>query len=93
MRRGLRIAIGLLVILIALAIVNALVLDRQRQSAEVNAPGGEIVSVSSVDLQVVDQPATDTAQPEGEPIVLLHCFGCSSRWWDAMVPSSTSTTG
>lgn len=86
MRRGLRIAIGLLVILIALAIVNALVLDGQRRPAEVTAPGGEILAGSSVDLQVIDQPATDPALPEGEPIVLLHCFACSSRWWDAMVP-------
>ena len=86
MRRGLRITFGLLVILIALAIVNAFVLDGQRQSAKADAPGGEIVPVSSVDLQVIDQPATDTSRPEGEPIVLLHCFSCSSRWWDAMLP-------
>ena len=86
MRRGLRIAIGLLVVLVALAIVNALVLDGQRQSAEADAPGGEILELSSVDLQVVDQPPTDATGPVGEPIVLLHCFACSSRWWDAMVP-------
>ncbi len=85
MRRGLRIALGVLVVLIALAVVNAIVLDSQRQSAEVTAPDGKILELSSVDLQVVDRPATDPAA-QGEPIVLLHCFACSSRWWEAMVP-------
>lgn len=85
MRRGLRILLGVLVLLIALAIVNAIVLDNQRRSAEVTAPEGEILELSSVDLQIVDRPAT-APNAEGEPIVLLHCFACSSRWWEAMVP-------
>jgi len=84
-RRGLRIAVGLLIVLIALAIVNAIVLDKQRRPAEANAPGGEILGLPSVDLQVIDQPATGP-EAEGEPIVLLHALGASSRWWDEMVP-------
>jgi pimeloyl-ACP methyl ester carboxylesterase len=85
LRRGLRIALGVVVLLIALAIVNAIVLDNQRRSAEATAPGGKILHLSSVDLQVVDLPATDPVA-QGEPIVLLHCFACSSRWWDPIVP-------
>jgi pimeloyl-ACP methyl ester carboxylesterase len=84
-RRGLRIVLGLLVVLAALAAINAIVLDSQRKPAEVNAPGGEIIHLDSVDLQVIDQPAIEQAD-QGEPIVLLHCFGCSSRWWDPIVP-------
>jgi pimeloyl-ACP methyl ester carboxylesterase len=84
-RRGLKIFLFVLVLLIALAVVNAIVLDNQRRSAEVSAPGGKILELSSVDLQVVDRPAVEPAG-QGEPIVLLHCFACSSRWWDAMVP-------
>lgn len=86
MRRGLRILLGLFVVLGLLAAINTIVLDSQRSPAEVNAPGGEIVHLDSVDLQVIDQPAIDQAN-QGEAIVLLHCFGCSSRWWDAIVPA------
>ncbi len=86
MPRGLRILLGSFVVLALLAVINAIVLDSQRSSAEVNAPGGEIVHLDSVDLQVIDQPAIDPAG-QGEPIVLLHCFGCSSRWWDAIAPA------
>ena len=86
MRRGLRILLGLLVVLAALAVINTIVLDSQRKPAEADAPGGRIVHLDSVDLQVIDQPAIDPAS-QGEPIVLLHCLGCSSRWWDPIVPS------
>ena len=84
MRRALRFAFVALVCLVALAIVNALVLDSQTKPAEVTADGGSIETVSSVDLQVFDSPATGPG-PEGAPIVLLHCFGCSSQWWNPIL--------
>ncbi len=59
-------------------------LDSQTKPASVSADGGRIESVSSVDLQVFDSPATGPG-PEGAPIVLLHCFGCSSQWWNPML--------
>jgi len=74
-----------IVVLVALAVVNAFVLDSQTKPAEVTADGGRIESVSSVDLQVFDSPATGPG-PEGAPIVLLHCFGCSSQWWNPILP-------
>jgi pimeloyl-ACP methyl ester carboxylesterase len=84
MRRALKALLLLLVVLIALGIVNALVLDSQTKPAEVTADGGKIESASSVDLQVFDSPATGSG-PEGAPIVLLHCFGCSSQWWNPIL--------
>jgi pimeloyl-ACP methyl ester carboxylesterase len=51
----------------------------------VNAAGGKLIQVNGVTLQYTDQAAT-AAGREGEPIVLLHCYTCSGRWWDAMVP-------
>jgi len=84
MRRVVKAALFVLVILIALAVINALVLDSQTKSAEVTADGGKIESASSVDLQVFDSPATGPG-PEGAPIVLLHCFGCSSQWWNPIL--------
>ena len=86
MRRALKVVFVVLVILIALAVVNALVLDSQTKPAGVTAAGGKIESVSSVDLQVFDSPATGDG-PEGAPIVLLHCFGCSSQWWNPILPA------
>ena len=84
MRRAFKLALLVLVVLIALGIVNALVLDNQTKPAEVTADGGKIETVSSVDLQVFDSPATGPG-PEGAPIVLLHCFGCSSQWWNPIL--------
>ena len=84
MRRALKFVLVALVVLLALGIVNALVLDSQTKPAEVTADGGEIETASSVDLQVFDSPATGPG-PEGAPIVLLHCFGCSSQWWNPIL--------
>jgi pimeloyl-ACP methyl ester carboxylesterase len=85
MGRALRIAIVAIVVLVAVLIVNAIVLDSQTRSAEVNAPGGKLIEVNGVTLQYTDQAATKQGQ-EGEPIVLLHCYTCSGRWWDGMIP-------
>ena len=76
----------MIVVLIGLGVVNAVVLDNQTKPAEVTADGGRIEHVSSVDLQVFDSPATGSG-PEGAPIVLLHCFGCSSQWWNPILPA------
>ena len=84
MRRALKIVVVVGVVLVALGVVNALVLDNQTKPAEVTADGGKIESASSVDLQVFDSPATGPG-PEGAPIVLLHCFGCSSQWWNPIL--------
>ena len=86
LRRGARIAIVVIVVVAALLAVNAVVLDNQTKPAAATAPGGEVVELSSVDLQVVDHPATGEG-PAGAPIVLLHCFACSLRWWDAVLPA------
>ena len=86
MRRGLRIALLVIVVLIGLGIVNAVVLNSQTKPAEVTADGGKIEQASSVDLQVFDSPATGPGS-EGAPIVLLHCFGCSSQWWNPILPA------
>ena len=85
MRRGLGIAVVAIVIIVALLLVNAIVLDSQTRSAEVNAAGGKLIELDNVTLQYTDQAATEPGR-EGEPIVLLHCFACSGRWWDPLIP-------
>jgi pimeloyl-ACP methyl ester carboxylesterase len=84
-RRGWKILLVLLVVALALLIVNASVTGSETRGAEVTAEGGEIMELSSVDLQVTDSPATISG-PEKAPLVLLHCYGCSLHWWDEFVP-------
>jgi pimeloyl-ACP methyl ester carboxylesterase len=84
--RLLKVVLVVVVVLAALAAVNAAVLDSQTKPAEVTADGGRVESTSSVDVQVFDSAATGPG-PEGAPIVLLHCFGCSSQWWNPILPA------
>jgi pimeloyl-ACP methyl ester carboxylesterase len=92
MRRGGKLLLGLLVVLAALLAVNTVVLDSQTKRAELTVDGAEIVELSAVDLQVLDEPADigGSGEAEGAPIVLLHCYGCSMRWWDQLAPLLTS---
>ena len=85
MRRGWKILIALLVALVAVLAVNTLVVDGETKDAGVNVDGGRILSLPGGEIQVTDTgpPASPGA---GAPIVLIHCFGCSLRWWDSMVP-------
>jgi pimeloyl-ACP methyl ester carboxylesterase len=82
-----RVLIGVVVVGAALLAINAVVLDSETKPAEITAENGQIVELSSVDLQLVEGPATDPApRGEGAPIVLLHCYACSLQWWDQLVP-------
>lgn len=77
------------VVLAGLLAINAVVLDSQTKRASVTAPGGQILRLSTVDLQVVDLPPSRPAKrprDRGAPIVLLHCYACSTRWWDRLAP-------
>lgn len=73
------------VLVAALLAVNAVVLGSQTKQAAPTAADGEILELSAVDLQVVEWPAR-RPDAEGGPIVLLHCYGCSLRWWDRLAP-------
>lgn len=84
MRRGLKLAFALLVILVGLVVVNKFVTDSETKPAAVSAPGGQIVETSAAELQVVDVPAADP-DAAGAPIVLLHGLGGSGRWFDGMI--------
>lgn len=86
MKRRWKVLIAALVALAALLAVNTAVLDSETKPAEVNAPGGELIELDAATLQVVDSPAGVGPAREGAPIVLLHCYACSLRWWDALVP-------
>lgn len=89
MQRRWKVLISVAVALAALLAINAVVLDSQTKRASVTAPGGQILRLSTVDLQVVDLPprrAAKRPRNQGSPIVLLHCYACSTRWWDRLAP-------
>jgi pimeloyl-ACP methyl ester carboxylesterase len=82
MRRGWKIAIGVLAGLLALLAANALLVDGETKSAAVTVPGGRILDLPGAQLQVVEHG------PRGaSPIVLIHCFTCAIDWWDGMMPA------
>jgi pimeloyl-ACP methyl ester carboxylesterase len=82
MRRGWKIAIGVVVAVAVLLGVNTVIVDRETKSAEVTEPGGRILDLEGGEMQVVEHG------PRGaSPIVLIHCFSCAINWWDRMTPS------
>jgi pimeloyl-ACP methyl ester carboxylesterase len=84
-RRGLKIAIAVVVALGILLAVNAVILDNQTKSAGVTVAGGRILQLPGGDVQVTSNGPL-VKRSRGRPIVLLHCFACSLHWWDRMLP-------
>lgn len=83
MRRAWKILIAVVVVLAALLAVNTIVLDNQTKDAGVTVDGGQILKLPGGDVQVLDE---GSAGASGAPIVLLHCYTCSLRWWDRLAP-------
>lgn len=83
MKRRWKIAIALLAALAVVLVVNAFSTGNETKEAGVTVEGGKILRLSQGDIQV-----TDTGEPEGagQPIVLLHCYSCSLRWFDRIEP-------
>jgi pimeloyl-ACP methyl ester carboxylesterase len=86
MSRGARIALAIVIALAALLAINTVIVDGQTKDAEVTVDGAEILRLPSGDVQVLDEPATLRGSVTGPPVVLLHCDGCSLRWWDELAP-------
>jgi pimeloyl-ACP methyl ester carboxylesterase len=84
MRRALKIALGVLAVVLALLILNAIALSHQTKDAEVNVDRGQILQTSIGGLQVLDE-----GNPQGSPIVLIHCYTCSLKWWEKLAPLLT----
>ncbi len=81
MSRWLKITLGIVGGLIVLLLLNALVVSNETKAAHVRDEGARLVDTSSGTLQVLDQ-----GNPQGSPIVLLHCATCSMDWWDNLAP-------
>ena len=85
MKRGLKILIAIVAVLAVLLAANTIAVDNETKPAEVTVDGGRILQLSAGDLQVWEDGPT--AGSSGDPpIVLIHCYSCSLRWWDHIVP-------
>lgn len=86
MRRVSKIILLLMVVLAGLLVVNTVVLNDDTRPAEQTVAGGQPFELESgVGLQYTDEAATGTGT-ERQPIVLLHCYTCSGRWWEPLTP-------
>lgn len=87
MKRRWKILIALGVTLVALLAVNTIVVDQQTKPAGITTAGATILHLPGGDIQVLD--ASSESPKPGAPIVLLHCYACSLRWWDRLEPLLT----
>lgn len=82
MRRGWKILIGVVVLLVVLLGLNALSVDQETKAAGVTEAGGKILDLPGGDLEVVEEGPRG-----GSPIVLIHCFTCAINYWSKMIPA------
>ena len=85
MKRRWKVLIAVVAVLAALLAVNTIVVNQETKPAGVTVSGGRILDLSGSSVQVTDT-GPERRRGAGAPIVLLHCYACSLRWWDRMVP-------
>jgi pimeloyl-ACP methyl ester carboxylesterase len=81
MRRWAKITLALLAGLIVLLVLNAIAVSNETRDAEVNVENAELIETANGTLQVLDE-----GNPAGSPIVLIHGFATSMRWYDKLAP-------
>jgi pimeloyl-ACP methyl ester carboxylesterase len=86
MRKGWKIAIGVVAALVVLLIVNTVIVDHETKGAGVTERGGEIIDLQGGLLEVGEKGLRD-----GSPIVLIHCFTCAINYWNGMIPRLSRT--
>jgi pimeloyl-ACP methyl ester carboxylesterase len=64
-----------------LLLLNAVVVSNATKDAYLRDEGAQLVDTSAGKLQLLDR-----GNPEGSPIVLIHCYTCSMNWWDQLAP-------
>ena len=89
MSRGAKIALLVVVVLAALLAINAVIVGGETEDAEVTDDGGRILKLPGGEVQVIEEgPSLSPSRPAATspPIVLLHCYSCSLRWFDRLAP-------
>jgi pimeloyl-ACP methyl ester carboxylesterase len=81
MPRWLKITLGVIAAIVVILLLNAVVVSNATKDAYVRDDGAQLVDTSGGRLQVLDEGTRG-----GSPIVLIHCYTCSMKWWDALAP-------
>jgi len=81
LRRSVKVLLLLLAPAIVLLVLNAIAVSNETKEASVNVEGAELVQTPNGAVQVLVE-----GDNRGSPIVLVHCYTCSMRWWDEMAP-------
>jgi pimeloyl-ACP methyl ester carboxylesterase len=81
MPRWLKITLGVLAGIVVLLLLNAVVVSNATKDAHVRDEGAQLVDTVGGRLQVLDE-----GNRQGSPIVLIHCYTCSMKWWDELAP-------
>ena len=79
MSRWLKVALAVLAGIVVFLILNAVAVSNETKDAEVTTDGAELVDTSAGTLQVLDE-----GDPQGPPIVLIHGYAGSMRWYDEL---------
>ena len=77
----LKITLGVVAGLALLLALNAVVVSNATRDAYLRDTGARLVETSNGTLQVLEQ-----GNPRGTPVVLVHCYTCSMKWWDDLAP-------
>ena len=76
-----KVTLAVLAGIVALLILNAITVSNETKDAERNVEDAELIDTSSGTIQVLDEGASVES-----PIVLIHCYAGSMRWWDELAP-------
>lgn len=79
MSRWLKVTLALLAALVLLLVLNAIAVSNEAKDAETTVDDAELIDTSSGTLQVLDE-----GNPAGSPIVLIHGYTASLRWFDEL---------
>ena len=79
MSRWLKISLGVLAGIVVLLVLNAIAVSNETEDAERSIEGAELIDTSSGTIQVLDE-----GDPAGSPIVLIHGYASSLRWYDEL---------
>ncbi len=80
MRRLLIVSVGLVAVLVAVLIVNAVIVGGQTEPAKA-ANGSRVLDLPGGDLNVTDRGPRDAPT-----ILLVHCYTCSIDYWQRLEP-------
>ncbi|MGH2923095.1 MAG: alpha/beta fold hydrolase [Solirubrobacterales bacterium] len=79
MSRWLKVTLAVLAGIVVLLVLNAITVSNETKDAEVTTDGAELVDTSTGTLQVLDE-----GDPQSPPIVLIHGYAGSMRWYDQL---------